>query len=166
MTSEVMVAVITLVGVVFTGVVGVITALLAARAKREASEANYAVNRVKSKKDGDPEARTLYDLTWENHQKIDGLTGWREEHLDYCREQCDKTRAKITELGDQIVELGCPLRTGNGGETCDDASQFVDTDATEKTPQPSTSPVDSDFGTSSPQAKQQRSLFGRGLGSR
>jgi hypothetical protein len=62
--------------VFFTGVVGVITALLASSARKEASEANNAVNNVKQKRspDRDPADRTLYDLTWENHQKVDALT--------------------------------------------------------------------------------------------
>ena len=86
-TAGVIIAVITMGGVVFTSVVACLTALFQWRAKASLNEVNDAVNH-RHEKHGASSLK-LYDLVWENHQRSNELIEWKRTYDDgpFCEGQ-------------------------------------------------------------------------------
>jgi hypothetical protein len=91
---EIIIAIITLAGVVVTGGSTIIVAILRFKDRKILVEVNEAVNNRVAKRG--PEAKLLYDLVWENHKKSQKLEG----HID-------ATQKKVEGVSDQIKELPC-----------------------------------------------------------
>jgi hypothetical protein len=79
-TTGVIIAVITMGGVVFTSVVACLTALFQWKAKQSLSEVNDAVNH-RHEKHGASSLK-LYDLVWENHERTNELIEWKRSYDD------------------------------------------------------------------------------------
>ena len=89
--------------VLFTGLVSIIVSVIAGyfawRAARDSRQVNDAVNHRHEKR-GDG-ALKLYDLSWENHQKIDELVEWKRGYEG----------AGLLDTGKKVVEYTDHINT-------------------------------------------------------
>ena len=106
----VVVAVITLIGVMITAIFSFLTAVIVSRSGKEVSEINDAVNHRHIKKG--PTALKLYDLVWENHTTAKELIEWKRSYdkgpLDdghKVTEFVDHVNSKLQDVEDSIENL-------------------------------------------------------------
>lgn len=99
MDSSVVVAVITLVGVLITAGVSIITASLQVIAKRHLEDVNDAVNHRHQK--GGPAAPKLYDLALDNRERMDRIEG----RADRIERHCERTDERVRVLTQHVHQL-------------------------------------------------------------
>ncbi len=123
-SSEHIVAIGTLCGVIFSAVMATMAAYFQMRAKRDLAEVNDAVNH-RTEKHGD-KALKLYDLVWENHEKTDELIGWKRGYdesplatgkqvIAYVRDtdtRVERLEKQFDQLYDVLSGFTCPLSVG------------------------------------------------------
>jgi hypothetical protein len=115
-STETIVALITLAGVIFSGIVSML-AMLHARGS------NKAVNGV------GPNEPRMYDLAFSTHKKVLGLEQWREQYtggsldsgqkvetfmkeFEQVREGCAGLKDQLHEIREDVKRYGCPVKLG------------------------------------------------------
>lgn len=101
---QIVLAVITLAGVVITSVVGSISAFYTSRMRKDVDSVNDAVNH-RHLKTGSSDAPKLYDLAWENHVKVSELIEWKRTYDGGPFDSGTKVEEYVKQNNEAIKEI-------------------------------------------------------------
>ena len=125
--SNIIVAIVMVTGVVFTAITSCLIAYWQSKSRKDISEVNDSVNH---RHERGANALKLYDLAFENHQKIDQIVEWQNDFRDSPFQSGDQimrfvegadTRvsavesrlavqeAKLERVDRQVSDFSCPL---------------------------------------------------------